>query len=418
MFGNRSGELHGRNDNDRGVIETRQESVSEWVPMFGVPSHLGVFGGEETVRNAVVLQSIANCYGNMGIVVLHFNDNLIRGIKGIRQSFPELESAPYVDVCAVDSANPIYEPLFGVSAERAVEMIYPQVNRDNPSYLQMHICAEALRGYFRIIEFNSMEIDIDALLYFVNMDLSTLEECEEWQRVPEMEQSKIMASFLHHDNIFLQVRADVNSFAEHLKKRIWDTSDEKEEATDISMVSAVRDKKILTIKVPFNNHVTDYLATELQAIMEEGLEFLLVIDSVYVAPSLLNSEILKMPVLPFSTIYACENIRGIFGDNQSDVENILAKLDLIHIMRCNNIIAAQPYSAIVGQYLRNFESTHIGSHREKLELLGGVDKSVDRHEELFDRIRPEEFVALGNGAVLIDQSGVDNVTIKTELFTV
>ena len=256
----------------------------------------------------------------------------------------------------------------------------------------------------------TMDSCFDFLLYLCNLEINELEDCEEMQKVPENERQHILSTLMQHDNIYLQVRADINSFAGHLEGRIWKRKDENEESLDVSMISAVKQKNILAIKVPFNNHVTDYLGSELQTIIDEGIEFLLVIDSVYAAPTLLNSEILKMPELPFSTVIACENLRGIYGDDQADMENALAKLDVIHVMQCSNNISAQPFTSVTGQYLRRFESTHNGTHKDDFHILGsGRDQSVDTHEELFDRIRPEEFANLGDGAVLIDQAGYDNV---------
>ncbi len=416
MLGKRNGELHGKGDNDRGLIISQREYVQDWVPEdFSNIEHLGVFGGKNDMRTNVILQAIHNCYGKMGIVVIHYDDELIQKMNSIHDFFPDLDTGNVMQ-CSVSRDNPVYEPLYGIPEERVVEVIYPQVSRDNPSYLQLHVCSEALRAYLKIIKYNDLSIDIDILSYLCNLDLNELEECSEMQKVPESERTHILTKLMQHDNIYLQVRADINAFAGHLEGRIWHKKSEEEDTMDVSMISAVKQKNILTIKVPFNNHVADYLGSEIQTIIDEEINFLLVIDSVYVGPSLLNTEVLKMPELPFSTVIACDNLRGIYGDNESDIENALAKLDVIHVMQCTNNISAQPFTSVTGQYLRRFESTHSGSHREALHLLGGVDNSTDTHEELFDRIRPEEFAALGSGAVLIDQGGYDNSICVTEEF--
>lgn len=52
------------------------------------------------------------------------------------------------------------------------------------------------------------------------------------------------------------------------------------------------------------------------------------------------------------------------------------------------------YSKALGQYLRQFTATQTGSHREKLEFWGGYDTSQDIHEELFNRMTPQEFSQL------------------------
>ena len=169
------GELHGANDNDRGILFSDVEYVHEWVPSFNNIEHMGVFGGKDEMRSNVILQAIANCLGKMGIVVIHYDDGLIRKLQNIRNIIPEVANIDVMQ-CSVDRDNLVYEPLFGIPEERVVEVLYPQVSRDNPSYLQLHVCAEALRSYLKIIKYNDLSIDLDLLIYLCNLELDELEE--------------------------------------------------------------------------------------------------------------------------------------------------------------------------------------------------------------------------------------------------
>ena len=146
--------------------------------------------------------------------------------------------------------------------------------------------------------------------------------------------------------------------------------------------------------------------------IDDGLEFLLVLDSVMVAKSTMNKEILRQYSLPISTVITCDSIAGIF-DDENDKLNSLGKMENTIIMNTPNLNVAEVYSKALGQYMRQFTTTHTGSHREAFRIMGGYDTSRDMHEELFYRVTPQEFSQLGDGAVLISRSN-GGTTVKTK----
>ena len=108
----------------------------------------------------------------------------------------------------------------GLEQTGILEVIYPQMPAENPSYMQQHMCAEILRKYMMILKANGKAVDLDGLLYLCNMDIQTLEKTA-MQKLPQDEVRNILASFLQNNNLYLQVRADVNAFAGHLERRTW-----------------------------------------------------------------------------------------------------------------------------------------------------------------------------------------------------
>ena len=92
-----------------------------------------------------------------------------------------------------------------------------------------------------------------------------------------------------------QVRADVDGFASQLRSRIWGG----QENTGVSILTAIQNKALLSIQLPtFNETVMNYLAAELNQVLESGMPCLLVIDSVNVE----NSEMKRLMVNPGGSI--------------------------------------------------------------------------------------------------------------------
>ncbi len=413
---NRNTDAEKRNAFNRDIIESKAEKISYWIPSFDTPENFSVYGGDKYIRNMIVMGTISRCYGRMGVVVIHNNETLVGEIKKFRGFFPEIfnrcaRNGVRVMNCNVDNTNLLYEPLYGMGIDRAVEAIYPQMPAENPSYMQQHMCAEILRKYMMILKANGKAVDLDGLLYLCNMDIQTLEKTA-MQKLPQDEVRNILASFLQNNNLYLQVRADVNAFAGHLESRIWRRKKNLDEASDVSMTEAVKHRAILTVRVPSNVGVLNYLATEIRSMIDDGLEFLLALDSVMVANSTMNKEILRQYSLPISTVITCDSIAGIF-DDENDMLNSLGKMENTIIMNTPNLNVAEVYSRALGQYMRQFTTTHTGSHREAFRIMGGYDTSRDMHEELFYRVTPQEFSQLGDGAVLISR-GNGGKTVKTK----
>ena len=137
---NRNTDAEKRNAFNRDIIESKAEKISYWIPSFDTPENFAVYGGDKDIRNMIVMGTIARCYGRMGVVVIHNNETLVGEIKKFRGYFPEIfnrctRNGVRVMNCNVDNTNLLYEPLYGMGIDRAVEAIYPQMPAENPSYM-------------------------------------------------------------------------------------------------------------------------------------------------------------------------------------------------------------------------------------------------------------------------------------------
>ena len=420
--------LNYNNRTNRGVTLTKAEAIGDWLADFSKRENMAIYGGSLSKRNRIVLEAIARCYGNIGVIIIHNNPGLINDISRIIKLFPGLyqrlaKQGGRVSQCHISGDNMLYEPLYGMNRERIVETIYPQLSMDNPSYMQQHKCSDALNCYIDILEGKNEIIDLDAILSIVNMDVETIEkECfsassgrlgassYEQNDVSVYDRERIF-SLLKQDNISFQVRADVNAFASHLDGRIWQKR--HEEATNVSIISAVEMKNILSIYTPSNTYVLDYLASEINSLMDKGKHFMLVLDSINVSNTVLNTQILKAPTLPFSVVLSADSIQSVFGDSENDAQYSLHKMNTAVIMNCPNAKTAEVYSGSIGQYLRQFESVNNGTSQGAFSPFAGMNKGTGIHEQLFDRIRPEEFTTLEGGAVLLSQDEKGFHVVKT-----
>lgn len=401
---------------NRDVEVTETERIEDWIPQFAEEMNsemTAFFGGAEDTRVRLVLQAIANCYGKMAVIVIHNNKSVLNGIQNIYGMYPEMcdyyqKSGVNVGMCNIDNVNLNYEPLYGLDEDGVVDAIYPKTTQENYYDGQRSLCAEALRSYCKILQLNS-EIDIDGLIYLVNLDIEELEKYE-MQGMSEAERIAVV-KILTKEGVYNRVRADINAFAGELRNVIW--REKEGDLSDVSMVKAVQNKAILTVQVPSNKSVLNYLATEVAYMKNKGMKFLLVLDSVALSQSLFNTdELLKAPRLSFSTVLSASTIESMFSDIE-DRRYILSQVFQLIVLNCGNAAMAEVYSELIGKYEKEKVSTRMGQHKEDTSFFGGRDKGTDVHMELEYRITPDEFCMLREGAVLVRQTGVAKVVVKT-----
>jgi len=409
----KSSGMHG-GQSDRDVINLASFDVLGWLPDFSQTENIAIYGYDKKLRHDVILQSIANCYGYEGIVVLHNNDELVRDIKNFSGKYPDVyEECRGVGQCHVGVTNPVYEPLFGMSAERIVEAIYPEIDRNSPSYMQQHTCGEVLRNYLRILELQGVPYDLDELIYLVNLDINELRSAE-LRDIDEGEARRITGALQRGNSTYLQVRDDINAFANKLSGRIWKKKNWDEESTDVSIITSVREKSILTIKIPNAPAVLNYISSEIDELVDNNENFLLVIDSIAVAGTLLEEKLLSSN-MPFSTLISSDRVHAVFNNDESKMSQSLGLMDGIVIMNCRNATDAKVYSEAAGQYMREFVSSNRGSARQDFSIFASsFNEGKTRSEQLFDRITPVEFTKLGSGAVIMDQRN-STITIAREV---
>ncbi len=387
------------NRKNQGINRCSSARVGNWLPDNEAGTNVAVFGGNEFQRNLAVEQGIARCFGQVGVVVIHNNLFLERDLMNFNNLFPEKYAKyPNTLACFVNNGNLCYEPLYGMSFNRAIEAIYPELSRESPMYMQQHLCSVALKAYTDILRYREIPIDLDNLLYLCNLDLGELER-KELSLLPPKEAEEILA-VLMQENIIRQVKADVNYFATQMDERIWRRS---QKPSNVSIIEAVRNRALIAIRIPSNHlAVLDYLAAEMNCLLEYNAPFLLVLDSVIVGQSLLKSVILNQSML-FSTVLAGSNIQELFDGAQEDGANAMHKADKIVLFQCSNVTVAKQYSDLIGEYLRQFVSVSDNQHRGAFDLFSSHGKGQSISEQLYARLKPEELVQLGEGAVLINQ---------------
>lgn len=148
----------------------------------------------------------------------------------------------------------------------------------------------------------------------------------------------------------------------------------------------------------------DYLSVEINALLDSGLQFLLVVDSVNFQNSAIKNSIVIAPS-QISIILSAKDIQEIDTAGTSSGIGILNKMSKIILFQCANAIAAKQYSELIGNYLRQFENYNYSEGKGLLDILIGHGEGRGKgvSEQLYARIGPEELVRLGDGAVLINQ---------------
>ena len=379
------------------IFQSKMADLDEWVPFDEAGTHLAVFGGNNDQRTYTVLQSIARCCGKVGIVVIHDNLDMEYQLSRIGDRYEGILPRD-TPVCFVNSRNLLYEPLYGMSINRAVETIYPQVSKDSPAYMQQHLCVEALRQYFRILQEKGVPLQLHNLLRLTSQGMEELDR--RVLRSLDADLAKTIRETLSRDNIYRQVKADVDYFAMQLDGRIWKATGEP---SDISIVSAAANRALLSVHVPANHtFVLDYLASELLNVLERNGQLLLVLDSVYVRDSLLF-ELLSRANDRMILTLSDSSMTGIWGSDMEEGMRILQRIHKILLFQAPNAIVAKSCSELIGNYMRLFVSTNQNESRGAFDLFSGHGKGESISEQIFERIRPEEFVNLGNGAVMIEQ---------------
>lgn len=398
MLFNSSEWINRRNKN---INQVGNANAPKWVPDSEIGTSLAVFGGSEAQRIRAVGQGIARCFGRMGIVIIHNNWNLENMLRDFKNQYTmQAEQYSQTPVCFVNNENPCYEPLYGLDGSRVIEAVYPRDSRESPMNLQQHICATALMKYVKLLELKNVPIDLHNLLYLSNMDLEVLEQ-REMGMLPVEAASDILAA-LSQDNTLRQVRADINYFATQMEGRIWSG---QIPASNISIVEAVKNRAMLSVKVPNNSvAIMNYFTVEINALLDSGRQFLLVLDSVNIGNSVLRNSITTAPS-QLSIVLSAGDIQEIDAGFSSGAASILNKMSKIILFQCANVMTARQYSELIGNYLRQFDNYSYNEGKGLLDMLIGHGEGRGKgvSEQLYTRVEPEELVRLGDGAVMINQ---------------
>ena len=385
------------NKANQNVMMYQNVSAKDWVTKPG--ENIGIFGGKLEQRNSVIEYAISRYLGNIGIIVLHNNEWLERDLNRFQNLYPKLFSSGYhPEVCFINNNNLIYEPFAGMGKNRIAEIIYPELSKESHNYGQQHLYSEVLKKYLDILEYMEQPFSLHNLWKLCNMRLECVEE-EILSSFP-VEVAKDIYATLIRDNLANQVKADVNAFADRLEGRIWKKNAPQ---TSVSLVRAVQRNALISIRMTLKNlSVQDYLAAELNYLIEENQKFVLIIDSVDMGESQLKNVILN-PAMNFCRILSGSSNLEL-GDKVTEGDNcMLHKMDKLILFQCVNAVAAKTYSNLMGTYLKKVTAYHKEKNRGAFDFFAGHGKGMNVSEQDYARIKPEELATLGDGAVLIDQ---------------
>lgn len=383
---------------ERNVEKYLSARISSWISDREADESFAVFGGNVQQRNRVTEQGIARCFGRIGVIVIHNNEFLEQDLMHILEIYPELLSGyGKTPVCYINQNNLNYMPLLGMEPDRAAEVIYPELSRESPMYLQQHLYADGLKRYLRILQYRDLPLTLGSLLYLCRLDLEAL-ETRELSQIPEAYASEILSGLMQ-DNVTRQIRADVESFAGQLYGRIWGGQG----GGGASILTAARNRALISIRVPSHNaSVLNYLSAELSQVLELGIPCLLVIDSVQLGNSLLRG-IITAPGGSVPKILSGSSVQELCGETPNSGSALLYQFGKIILFQCANAAVAAQYSDMIGNYLRRFMTMTENKSRGAFDLFSGHGRGESFSMQEYARIKPEELMRLGNGAVLIDQ---------------
>lgn len=384
------------NEREQNIDRYQNVRVDEWITRPG--ENISVFGGWTEQRNAVVEYIISRYLGNVGVIVLHNNDLLENDLNRFHNYYPEIfKENPDIKACFINGSNSVYEPLEGLDKNRIVEIIYS----DNSDEYQKHSQSiEVLKIYLDILKYAGKTMNLDNLLTLCNMHYEQLKQ-DVLPNLPPSVAENYRAK-LARDNQWDKVGEDVRNFAGKLDGRIWS---EDLPQTSISMIRAVENKALLTIRMSSDNRILqDYLAAELDYMIERKMNFVLVVDSVIMKDSRLRNIAINLASNFCTVISANSNIE--LGDSMGKEHNenqLIYKADKVILFQCPDHSIAGYYSALIGNYLKKVVTYHEDKHRGAFDIFSGHGKGKGIAEQDFERIRPEELAGLRDGAVLIDR---------------
>ena len=377
-----------RND-ERKILEKKRVSLEEWLPDSRQWESYAVFGGDIFQRNIAVEQGIARCFGHRAIFVIHNNLSLEGELKNLLSIYPDLEAYRYTPTTFVNSQNRNYMPFWGLDGDRIQEVLYPEAGQSQYK--------SGVRSYLRILEYEKKPYTLTNLLHLSQKKFEKL-EMEDLNNIPDEIRDEIEANLLA-DDVMGKVKNDIESFAGVFRSSVWD---EREEEM-VNLLAAVKNKALISVYLPVRSgSVLDYLAVELEMILESNLDFLIVIDSINIEDGRMK-RILLNPSLNMSKIIAADTVGDVCSSVRNSGEEILHRFQKIVLFKCANSLVAKTYSDIIGSYLKTIESKTVNNTRRIGNWGSDRTKGKSVSQQLAPRLEPEELVALGTGAVLIDQ---------------
>lgn len=383
------------NQRNKNISIQKHTELCDWLPDNEAKMSMSVLGGSDKQRSAVLNHAIARLYGLCGIIVIHNDSMLEQRIKNFRNYYPDLyQNRRKINIGFVSGTNCIYDPFYGMDESSIVKCIYTMESND------CALRAEGLRQYINILKYNHFPITLQNLCRLCSMNLDRISS-EMMSSIPQNIADDIM-SILMQNNLHLQVKSDVKMFATHLEGKIWDGETKR---TEISIVSAVEQNALLSIKLSSNDkNVLNYLAKECKYLIEKNKHFLLIVDSIILQDTEMQ-EVVRNTSKQFAIILAGPNhidmLKGNL-DGKTELPDSLAQKIILFSM--NSSAIAGYYSEMIGKY-EKIEESFSEKEENKNKLFGKYERNISTRKTQDYKFTPEELVRLGNGALMLRSFG-------------
>ena len=376
---------------ERGITEWKRVSLEQWFPDSRQDESYAVFGGDIFQRDVAVEQGIARCFGHRAILVIHNNFSLETELKNLISTYPGLERYQNNPMVFVNYDNQNYMPLWGVKEERLLEILYPETNQSHFSQYR-----SGVRSYLNILKYQNKPYTLPNLLRLCEKSVEQLEQ-EDLSSMSADLADEIMVNLVT-DDVMMRLRNDIQAFAGQFRGRIWDGR----ESNVVNMLAAVKKQALISIQLPVASQpILDYLAMELEMILERGVPCLLVIDSVDIADSRMK-HILSNPSMNMAKLIAGNTVQDVCSTVKNGGE-LLHRFQKILLFKCANPVIARQYSDMIGSYFKTVVSETVNNSKRLFSWMPVRTKGSTTSQQQVSRMEPEELANLGNGAVLINQ---------------
>lgn len=368
--------------------------------------NFAVFCGTPQQRLLTCLHAISRYRGRCGIVVLHNSQPLENALGQMSRNLP-VGSGNRTGMYMVSVNRKCYDPLYGMDKSSVKRAIVPADAGGalNPEVTGIH---SGLDAYLQLMEqefnrgigsFGEFPFNLDRLLYLTELPVEQLKR-EHLASLP-VQTAKGIADVLGRPYLQQKVCDAVKYYASVMESYLW-TPGSFTEHSRISINQAVREKRLISIRVPGNRKdVMDAISEDLRMLTDRNIPFLVVSYGLQLTESkaLQSLFLSERGEQRYFTGVVSESLGAIANDEDSE-ESIFNQNERILVYKCGNTKQAEGFTTAYGRYLRK-EIEHTHHFMFPLPGIipaaggGGVVKKV---EEM--NIRPDELTRLRNGVFL------------------
>lgn len=386
----------------RDVYEINRYSLSQFLMPGHSTPNFAAFCGSLTQRNAVALRGMTHYWGRMGIILLHNNIALEQNLSQLRSN----NLKTYL-VNPFGSYEYYYDPFYGMDMEDIINCILP-LEPGSSALEAIKAVRSYLRCYLEIMQlqyrqtpapFGNSPFNLDLLMDLVKMPYDTLKQSV-LNHLP-LPQNNNISSLLSTENAQQAAYEAVQDFAGIMRTFLW-TPRGFGNHSRMSITQAVQERCLISINITEQRPaLLDYLAIEIQALINHKIPFLLLGSDI----QLNNSNRLKQIFFTehknalYSTGILADSLAGI-TNTPEEMATLLRQHPEFMVFSCDNVEAARPFSNAVGTYQRIVQENHRDRHREPFHIFASHGRGRHEHEVTENNIRPEELATLYDGCLL------------------